>query len=311
MKNKKAIFGMSFNWIFAILAGGFILVIAIYGASKFIQTSETNLNTQTAARLTSLLDPLETGLASGKATEINFQKQSRFYFTCNDKAFPPFGRQTIAFSEQTFGEKFSEKSEKVNIKDKYVFTNDLLEGKSLTIFSKPFELTFKVADLTMIISDNYCFYQAPEDVEDDLESLNLKNIIFMNNTKEKCNSIKVCFTSEQKDCQIKVNPDENYLIKNNKKLYFTDNLIYAAIFSSPEIYECNVKRLKSKFNELSKIYLTKIKVMERKGCTSNIGAKLELMNTPVESSRNLLELYNKAEEINQINKAANSGCKLY
>ena len=253
MKNKKAIFGMSFNWIFAILAGGFILVIAIYGASKFIQTSETSLNTETAARLTSLLDPLETGLASGKATEINFQKESKFYFTCNENAFPPFGRQTIAFSEKSFGDKFSEKSKRVDIKDKYIFTKSLLQGKSLSIFSKPFELTFKVADLTIILTDNYCFYEAPEEIQEDLEGLNLKNIIFMNNTQEECNSIKVCFDESQNNCEIEVNTNENYLRKEGKRLYFTDDFIYAAIFSSPEIYECNLKRLKNKFNELSKI----------------------------------------------------------
>ena len=62
---KKAIFGMSFNWIFALIVGGFILFLAIYGAGKFIKTSETTLYTETASKLTALLDPLETGLASG------------------------------------------------------------------------------------------------------------------------------------------------------------------------------------------------------------------------------------------------------
>jgi len=102
--DKKGI-GMSFNWIFAIIAGAFILFLAVFAASKFIQTSENTLYTETAASLISFFDPLETGLASGKAHEIGFQKKSKVFFDCEENLNPPFGKQTISFSEQTFGEK--------------------------------------------------------------------------------------------------------------------------------------------------------------------------------------------------------------
>jgi len=278
MIHKKAAFGMSFNWVFALIVGGFILFIAIYGASKFVQTSQETLYTTTAAKITSLLDPLETGLASGKATEIKFQKLSRFYFTCNENSYPPFGRHTISFSEQTFGEKFGEKSDKVEITDKYIFTSEVLQGKRIVIFSKPFFLTFKVADLTMIFTEDYCFYDTPEEIEEDLGGLNIESIRFMNDsqTLRHCNGKTVCF--ERRDgCDVKVHHNEDYLIKDGFKLYYEDNLIYGAIFSSPNVYECNLKRLQAKFVELSKIYLTKIDLIARKGCVSNIGPKLEFM----------------------------------
>jgi len=72
--DKKAI-AMSFNWIFAIIAGGFILFLAIFAAGQFIRTGEQTIYTETAASLISLFDPLETGLASGKAHEIGFKKR--------------------------------------------------------------------------------------------------------------------------------------------------------------------------------------------------------------------------------------------
>ena len=75
VENKRGI-AMSFNWIFAILAGGFILFLAIFSAGKFIRTSEQTLYTETAASLISLFDPLETGLASGKSSSIRFKKDS-------------------------------------------------------------------------------------------------------------------------------------------------------------------------------------------------------------------------------------------
>ena len=311
MITKKAIFGMSFNWIFAIIAGGFILFIAIYGASKFIETSEATLYTETAAAMISLLDPMETGLTSGKKPgEIEFTKESKLYFTCNERAFAPFGKQTIAFSEKTFGEKFGRKSERVDILDKYIFTEEIIQGKKLRHFSKPFFLTFKVADIVVFYFDDYCFYDTPEEIQEDIEGLNLDGIYFANQSEKDLNCIKVCFKS-QNDCDIKVAVSSNYVSKEGKRLYYTDDLLYAAIFSSPQIYECNIKRFKNKFNELSKIHLTKIQVVKRKGCESNIATKLSLMNSPLNSSRELLMLYNQAEEVNLINDAALSGCRIY
>ena len=309
---KKAIFGMSFNWLFAIIVGGFILFLAIYGASKFIKTSEETLSTETAARIPSLLDPMETGLASGKATEISFQKESRFYFTCDDKSFPPFGRQTISFSEKTFGKEFGDKSKRVNIKDKYIFTDEVIQGKKLFIFSKPFFLTFKVADLIVVFSKDYCFYNTPEEIEEDLGGLKIDSIHFIDpDNRTECNGIKVCFDSSETDCNIKVSYNNNYLIKKGEKIYYTDDLIYAAIFSSPEIYKCNLKRLKGKFNQLLEIYLKKIEIIKRKGCSSNIGPKLESMTSPLDSSSELLLLRSQAEEINIINDGEESDCRLY
>ena len=311
-KRKKAI-AMSFNWIFAILAGGTILFLAIFAAGKFIRTSEQTIYTETAASLISLFDPLETGLASGKAYEIGFKKKSKIFFECNENLNPPFGKQTIAFSEQTFGETYAEKGQEVSIKNKYIFTENVIEGKKVYVFSKPFFLSFKVSDLSMVISqDNfYCFYNSPENIKESLEGLNLKNIIFMNQTT-KCNGINVCF-EERKNCDIKVHQDQNYVTnkKYGKRVYYVDDLIYGAIFSSPDIYECNVKRIKVKFDELAKIYLDKIKVIERKECESNIGQMLTSVIGMIHSSRDLIGLYNQMNEIDSINNFAKSGCSLY
>ena len=45
-------FEFSFAWIFAVVVGAFILVLAIYAATQIIATEKYNLNTQTAAQLT-------------------------------------------------------------------------------------------------------------------------------------------------------------------------------------------------------------------------------------------------------------------
>ena len=310
--NKKAI-ALPFNWLFAIIAGGTILFLAIFAAGKFIRTSEQTIYTESAASLISLFDPLETGLASGKAYEIGFKKNSKIFFKCQEYLNKPFGKQTIAFSEQTFGETYGEQGKEVSIKDKYIFSKDIVEGKVIYVFSKPFFLPFKINDLTIVSSDNdkYCFYDSPEEIKESLEGLNLKNIVFVNETL-KCEGINVCF-KETRKCDIVVYEDQNYVLNRNygKRVYYVGELIYGAIFSSPEIYECNVKRIKNKFDELAKVYLDKIKVIEREGCQSNIGQKLNGVLGPINDSRELIGLYNSIQEIDSINKLEKSGCQLY
>lgn len=310
--NDKGI-AMSFNWIFAILAGGFILFLAIFSAGKFIRTSEQVIYTETAASLISLFDPLETGLASGKAHEISFKKNSKIFFECEENLNPPFGKQTISFSEQTFGDAYGEKGGAVSIKNKYIFSDSIIEGNKIYVFSKPFFMPFKVTDLIIITSQdqNYCFYDAPDYIKENLEGLNMKNIIFANLTS-KCKGVSVCFESKS-NCEVKVFEDEKYVIKKSsaKKVYYAGDLIYGAIFSDAEIYECNVKRIKVKFDELAKIYLDKIEIIERKDCKSNIGSKLSSLLGKIEDSRGLIGLNAAAEDIDSINRQAKSGCQLY
>jgi hypothetical protein len=311
IKDKRAI-EMGFNWIFAIIAGGFILFLAIYTATNFIGMGQNTINTETAAKIVAVFDPLETGLASGKSSEISLAKKSKIYFQCDDLTNPPFGQQIIAFSEQTFGTRYGEKNKGVPIKDKYVFVESVLEGKKIYLFTKPFFMSFKVADSVIMGIDDYCFYDTPAEIQDEIEGLNLNNIHFPNST-EKCDGKKVCF-DKTIGCDIKVSLKEGSVQKESKKIYFVNNLVYGAIFASPEIYECNVKRLMNKFNELGNIYLDKISIIERKQCEPKIQEKLNFLMIGaknLKSSKELLKLYENALEIDQINEEAKPGCKLY
>jgi len=312
-RNKKGV-AMSFNWIFAVMAGGFILFLAVFAAGKFIRTSENTIYTETAASLIGFFDPLETGLASGKAHVIEFKKESRIYFDCDEDLNPPFGSQRIGFSEKTFGDEYGDRGQLVAIKNKYVFTEDVVEGKAMYFFSKPFFMPYKVTDLIMVVSadDNYCFYNSPEYVQEDLQGLNLGNIIFPNASTE-CIGTNVCFGDSRRSCEIIVYEDLGYVLnkKHGKRVYFAGDLIYGAIFSSPKIYECNVKRIKSKFDQLAGIYLDKINIIGRKDCLSNLGPKLEGLIGPIENSRDIVGVYGIAQDIDSINAQAKSGCQLY
>ena len=322
-KNKQGI-EMGFNVMFAIFAGIVILSLALYGATRVITTSEKSISTETSAKLISLLDPLETGLASGKSEQIKFKKDVRVFLECKELENHPFGMQTIAFSEQSIGDKFGERGGEVPIYNKYVFSKNSFEGRELNIFSKDFSMPFKVADLIVINTEDYCFYSAPNEIKKDVENLNLQNIQFSDNLQN-CTGVKVCFDVDSSGCDIGVfgnclgnecESDYDYgkVSKGIEDIYYADSLLYAAIFSSTDSYECNLKRLMSKFNELGLIYIDKIKIIQRSGCSSDIEIKLRGLMESAKSlsgSRDIINLAGIAREIDKANQATASACRLY
>jgi len=311
---KKAILGMPFDWMFAIIVGAFILFLAIYFTVNFIQTSEIRQNTETAAIIKSYLDPFETGLASGKSSNVSFRKETRTIMSCNALRNPPFGEQTIRFSDKNLKESFGNEGEAVPIKDKYIFSEEIIQGKNWYVFSIPFFMPFKVSDIIIISSENYCFYNTPEEIEEEIKRLQLININMTND--KKCAGVSVCFypTSQESNCSIKVNTNSKTVDKDNKKVYYEGNLVYGAIFSSPEIYECNVKRLMNKAAELSMVYNDKIILLERVGCGSTIKGDLtNLINNikNFDSSAKLKSISALSENIDEQNEAVKPDCKVY
>jgi hypothetical protein len=311
--NKKA-FEMGFNWLFAIMAGGFILFLAIFAAGKMVSFGSVTANTLNAKNFVNILETWEAGLASGvKPPELTFKTDTQLYFTCSSDMDLPFGKQSVSASDKVFNDRYTQEGYDVTIKSKYIFTENMLEGKRFYPFSVGYFMPFKIADLIIFADRNYCFYDSPEQFQKDLEQLQLNNIIFPNKTTE-CSGVKVCF-SQTKNCDITVFTNNKYVLKENKKLYYDGNLIFAAIFSSPEIYQCNIQRLMSKLNQLSSIYIDKIKIIERKNCKSNVENKLYQMAAMsgnfTYSEVIFRNLVKTSEEIDAINNDADPGCKLY
>jgi len=305
---KKKAIAMSFNWLFAIIVGVLILFLAIYGATKFIGVGSKITSTESAAKLSSLLDPAESGLASGKYSKIEFRKETRVYFSCSERG--DFGKETIAFADKSFG-KWGEPGGEITVYNKYVFADEVEEG-DLHLFSMPFYMPFKVADIIVVSSESYCFVGANNEIKDEVEEMGVENIEFIDSGD--CEGTKVCFISGS-GCDVRVsgiNDREGFVTKGSEQLYYVDNLFYAAIMSSPEVYECNVKRLMKKFDILADIYIGKINIIEMQECGSNIGGDLINMQGlagELDSSEELAVISQASDIANAKNK--NTRCRLY
>ena len=313
MINKKGALEFSFTWIFAIIAGMFILFLAIYGVTKFMNISETSKTTQTAVDIGMLTNPLESSFDSSQRSMISTSAETRIYIGCTNNTF--FGKQTIKTSEKTYN-KWSDTSASVSFPNKYIFANDYVEGKDFYLFSKPFEFPFKVADLIYLTSskDKYCFIDASRDIEEEIEDLIGGNASETENLfLEDCpsDSINVCFNGG-KNCDVEVYA--TYVEKNGEKMYYEgDALMYAAIFSTKENYECQVSRLMKRISQLSDIYNDKSKfVLQNTGCDSTLDGRLVQLTNLVKNikgSENIDTISSLSEEIQNINKYLE--CKLW
>jgi len=309
MKIRGA-FEISFAWLFAIIIGAMILIAAIFISVKIIGLGETQASAQTGKEIGILLNPLETGFESARSASFSLPIETRIYGSCDE--YGNFGRQLIGISQKSFN-KWTETDLKVQFLNKYIFNKEYVEGKNFYVFSKPFEFPFKVADLIYLTSadDKYCFIGAPDLIKRELENLNQGNFILENCTST---SINVCFGSGT-GCKVIVDYSGKSVQTASGKVYFEDDaLMYAAIFSDKDIYECQLNRLMKRVNELATIYEDKIILTSREGCDSNLDSDLSALKsitTRIESSANLgVSLNALIEGMKEKNKYSTE-CKLW
>ncbi|MFH1326733.1 MAG: hypothetical protein ABIH59_01235 [archaeon] len=306
MINKKGFLQMSFGWLFALILGAFILFLAIFFSVKLINTEEASHDAQLAKDIGILLNPLETGFETMKVTYLDPGAETRIYNRCENKG--NFGMQTLRTSQKSFG-KWSETYVEVGFPNKYLFSEDFLEARTFYLFSKPFDFPFKVADLIYIIPQDkkYCFINAPERITTELKDTPMTNI-FTNNCPEDID-MNICFSG---NCDVRVNLGAGYVQKDSEKMYFKgDTLMYAAIFSDFETYECQLKRLMQRTQELSLLYNKKAVFVAQKNCNTNLNLLgLNGLASNFDESRDIQgSIYTIVESINKSNNLAN--CKLW
>ncbi len=203
----------------------------------------------------------------------------------------------------------------VRFENKYLFSNSTVEGKKFYIFSKPFEFPFKVADLIYLTSaeEKYCFDSGslPEEIKKEITQIGQANLAPNCTGPEYKDYIKVCFNGQL--CDINVNYDSYR--KTVKKRgqgevdFVGDALMYAAIFSDNDTYECQVQRLLMRTKELANLYKEKAALM---ACDSYLGEDLNQLINQLENikSSSALQGINSIVE-NIYYKNDNSGCKLW
>lgn len=322
--NKRA-FEFSFGWIFSLFIGAAVIALAFYAATEFIGSQETISNTEVAQEISTLLNPISSGLSSGKTFEITTSEQTSIFNECDERG--NFGKQIISVSgEGNLDSKSTAVGLDASSNDKYVFSENLVEGRNFRGFSQPFYYPFRIGDLIYLISKDqtYCFVSPPEDVEEDIRSLRLDEdeLIRIVSSKSDCQNEEkeVCFFSG--DCEVEIDMDSKLVKKEFDELYFEESfsegsknaLLFGAIFSSKEVYECQVKRLLKRGANVASLLIGKVDQLGARGCSSS-NLKSDLFSYSnyclnVSSSKEVkFNIFDLANNIEEENDAAS--CKIY
>ncbi len=270
--SKRAQF--NFVWIFALVIGGAILFLAVYGALKTGDNQRYETDTKIAKSLSFLIDPLQAGFSEGSFGTINFKEETRINNFCFDE---DLGSNKISVSTRSnIGEEWNIPGIETRIHNKYIFSSERDSGKTYYVFSKPFDFPYKISDLIFITSKKYCFINAPDEI---LGEISIVQNIFSEDCSDE-DLINVCFDSGS-DCDITVVGscsssecdslyDSGLVSKTGSQLKYVGSLLYAAIYSSEDIYECNVNRLLHRTGKIAENFVLKADLMNSRNCNTNL-----------------------------------------
>jgi len=249
-----------FNWLFALILGAVILFLAIFFAGKLINTSQYQGSAEIVREFDILLNPFASVGAVGTITlakEVSMPSEILINVSCSSDGL---GKNGVAVAQKS-GSKFKELTPEYAIYNKYIFGENL-QGKSFYIFGMPFEMPFRIDDLIYVVSEDYCFVDAPQKIRDDISILNTSKIVSRSSTAQ-CSpeSKRVCF-SDMNGCSMSVYCDDigceqGTAVKAGKVYFYKKSLMYAAVFSDVSVYRCNLKRLLARADSISDIYQQK------------------------------------------------------
>lgn len=315
---NKGFMQISFGWLFALIVGGFVLFLAIFAVVQFMDTEDVGSDVVTSRDIGVLLNPLEIGFESGKSNSLSLNRDTRIFTKCDDGNIEEFGTQKISVSQFNLG-KWSELQKEVGFENKYLFSENPAEGKRFLIFSKPFNFPFKVADLIYVLSKDtkYCFVKPDLRISEEIRLLRLDNIENVTNINQCSKGAKrVCFGNglgcNSNDVLVRENLRQ--VDKQGKSITFEgDELMYAAIFSDPEVYDCQIQRLAKRADSLAKLYNRKSIIVSQENCNADfnlIGFANLLTTAKTQGSQGLTtSLINSVEEIKYANDL--SDCRLW
>ncbi len=307
----------NFVWLFAILAGSAILVLMIYAAVRTGTTIKFYQDTELTKQVSVFLDPMQAGFVSSSKGVLSSKREIVFDSFCDSSNF---GYQKLSAKQiRGLNEDFNILGEEITIKDKYIYFSKE-PSKKFYFFSIPINFGFKVTDVLIIDSREFCFLEGYEDLpsfKTHISVLGDKAIFGEDNCTK--NSIKVCFNYGTK-CDITIISDcieswcddkyeKGFVIKEGERIDYVGNFLYPAIFSDKEIYECNLKRILYKAGVLSLIYKEKSERMSSRNCPTNLEDTLIELRNVCFNSKNIDEIYSISKLLKELEERTQ--CKLW
>jgi len=270
---SKRGYEFSFAWIFTLFIGAAVIAAAIMIATQIVGMKQAERDAARGLEIGVLLTPVETALEDARFAKIIVPDETiLFNEVREERPGNPFGSQRIGASiKPGFNAEWKPLSGvQSTFHNKYIFTptNETYAEESFYVLAKPLKLPFKIADLIIIWGgqEKFCFTNPPVEVKAELLELNMTNI-YVSNCPTGPEVRNICFgtTCGGGGISVAINSDHTgKIVKDGKTLHYVESfgtdrygLMYAAIFSDPEIYERQVSRLMAHAGKLEEIYQRK------------------------------------------------------
>lgn len=304
-------FEFSFTWLFVIVVGATILILAVFMASRLINREANIYNTEVAAELGATLTPIETSIESGKYYPLVFPAETRLSNECDSAG--TFGEQELAVSVSSrVGETWSSAGIPYRTSRAFIFSPEDFQSKQAHVISNAIELPYAVGNALVLYAETYCFVEPPEELEDTLTALSAPGMEVVR-TRGACaaESITVCFSGSGCDIQVQATTAQTGLVrKNGQTISYFNGLFYAALVSEKSLYDCQITRIRKRAGELAQLYAEKSTFLDARGCTNSLTGALSLYRERLLStSTDLSSLVNDAEALRQSNDRL--ACKLF
>ena len=287
---------LNFVWLFAVIAGSVILLLAIFGAVRFGQTGVTQQDTEIARTLALVTEPMQAGFTSGRRSMITFARPVLIENSCFEDSF---GRNELLVRvQERSNQEFESTSEPIRVENKYLFISDE-PSREFYVFSVPIDFAFRIADVVIMDSQEYCFIGLDDETQEIKSTFAvLGDYAKFGSSNCTDSSISVCFGTGGCDINVRGTCNDPQFCDNEFEtgrveragfsLDYVGNFLYPAIFSEPMSYSCNLRRIMYRQSVLSELYLRKTDRMSVRGCSTNIASELRsLKSTSFELSRNL------------------------
>lgn len=233
--------GVQFNWIFVIVAGGLILLFFMFFTARYFELHNLRVGSETARGLDQVFlsakstPQYKTFNLEGNNFDLNFE--------CGFFVIDGNYRQEI---------------------DYVLFGTDVSDTDELLIWSREFNKPFKVDNVVYVLDPRKKIY-----VEGNLEFLQglPDDLNIASNANDADSLVFFDYCPSGYDGKKKVCVVNNQISFDGETYnYYDDSLVYAALVSDPNNFECAVERLEKKWSNLFKIYSRKTEFMS--GCNS-------------------------------------------
>lgn len=313
MNGKKGM--VEFGWIFSIIVGAVILFLAFYFISTNASEKKTVQETIEAQNLDAALNPFGYlgDVANITRMPIKLSEKSEITIECISEGTIGYDSIETAGTGKGSGTGIARK-----IYDKYIYSD--LSGtkvKNLEGMAVALKAPWRVADLIMLwpVEKKYCFTKSmPKEMRDEINRTGIPDVFA--EYSEQCpeGSITIGMACSGYDINVCQQEQGNYVSKNGVKIYYSGSaLMYSAIFSEQNLYNCNLNRLGKRLALQGSLYESKA---NSTGCTSGNAAFEKMISAAndlsiADSNLKIANALKSIESASADIEIINSNCKLY